>query len=86
MDGKLLTGSVALTIILGFLGFNTMGITGNYTGIIGILGGLVSGLLMVIITRKNFKWTNGDILGASNEMGRMMSLLFMVILISGSVL
>ncbi len=85
MDGKLLTGSLVLTIILGFLGFNFMTVNGNYLGVIGILGGLVSGLIMVFITRKNFKWTNGDILGASNEMGRMMSLLFMVILISGSV-
>ena len=78
MDWKLLTGSVALTIILGFLAF-------NYTGIVGIAGGLISGLLMVLITRRNFKWTNGDILGASNEMGRMLSLLFMVIFISWSV-
>jgi len=85
MDWKLLTGSVALTVILGFLGFNFMVIAGNYTGVIGILGGLVSGLLMALITRKNFKQANGDILGASNEMGRMLSLLFMVIFISGSV-
>lgn len=84
MDWKLLTGSVALSIILGFLGFNYLGVTGNYTGVIGIIGGLVSGLLMAIITRKNFKRANGDILGASNEMGRMVSLLFMVIFISGS--
>ncbi|AUB57363.1 MULTISPECIES: adenosylcobinamide-GDP ribazoletransferase [Methanobacterium] len=78
MDWKLLTGSVALTIILGFLAF-------NYTGIIGIVGGLTSGLLMVLITRRNFKQTNGDILGASNEIGRMLSLLFMIIFISWSV-
>ncbi|EKQ55852.1 MAG: cobalamin-5'-phosphate synthase [Methanobacterium sp. Maddingley MBC34] len=85
MDWKLLTGSVALCIILGFLGFNYLGVTGNYTGVVGILGGFVSGLLMVLITRKNFKRANGDILGASNEMGRMLSLLFMVVFISGSV-
>jgi adenosylcobinamide-GDP ribazoletransferase len=78
MDWKLLTGSVALTIILGFLAF-------NYTGVLGMVGGLISGLIMVLITRRNFKWTNGDILGASNEMGRMLSLLFMVIFISWSV-
>nr|WP_319374145.1 adenosylcobinamide-GDP ribazoletransferase [uncultured Methanobacterium sp.] len=85
MDWKLLIGSVALCIILGLLGFNYLGVTGSYTGVIGILGGLVSGLIMTLITRKNFKWTNGDILGASNEMGRMLSLLFIVIFISGSV-
>ena len=85
MDWKLLTGSVALCIILGLLGFNYLGVTGSYTGVIGILGGLVSGLLMVPITRRNFKWTNGDILGASNEMGRMLSILFIVIFISWSV-
>jgi adenosylcobinamide-GDP ribazoletransferase len=85
MDWKLLTGSVALCIILGFLGFNYLGVTGNYTGVVGILGGFVSGLLMALITWKNFKRANGDILGASNEMGRMLSLLFMVLFISGSV-
>jgi len=63
---------------LGFLAF-------NYTGVLGMVGGLISGLIMVLITRRNFKWTNGDILGASNEMGRMLSLLFMVIFISWSV-
>jgi len=40
---------------------------------------------MVLITRRNFKQTNGDILGASNEIGRMLSLLFMIIFISWSV-
>lgn len=78
MDWKLFTGSVALTVILGFLAF-------NYNGIVGVIGGLISGLVMVFITRRNFIWTNGDILGASNEMGRMLSLLFMVIIISRSV-
>lgn len=73
MNWKRILVSLALTLLLGFLAL-------NYIGIIGIIGGLVAGFLMAIITSRNFKWATGDILGASNEIGRMSSLLFMVII------
>ena len=75
MNWKLLTITAIFTLILGF-------ITLKYTGIIGIIGGMIAGLIMFLITRRSFKYATGDILGASNEIGRMLSLLFMVIFIS----
>ena len=77
MNGKLLTITLLITVILGF-------ITLKYVGIVGIIGGLLAGLIMVLITRRSFKYANGDVLGASNEIGRMLSLLLMVIFISWS--
>jgi adenosylcobinamide-GDP ribazoletransferase len=74
MNGKLLVVSLVLTLILGFFAL-------KYIGIIGIIGGIISGIIMVLITRRSFEYTNGDILGASNEIGRMFSLLIMIILI-----
>ncbi len=75
MNWKLLSITAIFTIILGFIAL-------KYTGIVGIIGGMFAGLIMVLITRRSFKYANGDILGASNELGRMLSLLVMVILIS----
>lgn len=74
MNGKLLVVSLVFTVILGFLAL-------KYIGIIGIIGGIISGIIMVLITRRSFKYATGDILGASNEIGRMLSLLVMVIFI-----
>ncbi len=74
MNSKLLAISLFFTIILGFLAL-------KYIGVIGILGGIISGIIMVLITRRSFKYATGDILGASNEIGRMLSLLIMVIFI-----
>lgn len=76
MNWKLLAVSVAFTLLLGFLAF-------KYIGVLGIIGGMIAGLIMVLITRRSFQYTTGDILGASNEIGRMLSLLIMVIFISG---
>jgi adenosylcobinamide-GDP ribazoletransferase len=75
MNWKLMAVSVAFTTILGFSAL-------KYTGILGIVGGMIAGLIMVLITRRSFKYATGDILGASNEIGRMLSLLVMVIFIS----
>lgn len=74
MSWKLLMISVAFTLTLGFFAF-------KYIGILGIMGGIISGIIMVLITRRSFKYTTGDILGASNEVGRMLSILIMVIFI-----
>lgn len=75
MNWKLLTVTAIFTISLGFIAL-------KYTGIIGVIAGMVAGIIMVLITRRSFKYATGDILGASNEIGRMISLLVMVIFIS----
>jgi adenosylcobinamide-GDP ribazoletransferase len=71
MNKKMLLLSFILTASVGFLVFNTL-------GIIGIIAGLLSGVLIALVARKNFKWATGDVLGTSNEVARMFSLLIMV--------
>ncbi|MDL2246990.1 adenosylcobinamide-GDP ribazoletransferase [Methanobrevibacter sp. OttesenSCG-928-K11] len=55
-------------------------VIGGFAGIIGILGGVFAGALIALIAKYNFNVATGDVLGASNEFGRMISLLAMVIL------
>ena len=51
----------------------------NLTGAVGIAGGILGGIVMGIIARFNFGYATGDVLGASNEVGRMVSLLCMIL-------
>lgn len=51
----------------------------NFVGVFGVLGGTFGGALIAYIGKKNFKIATGDVLGASNEIGRMFSLLAMLI-------
>jgi len=73
MNKKKLALSFVLTTMIGFLIFNTI-------GVIGISAGLISGFIIAVIARKNFKWVTGDILGTSNEVARMFAILIMVAL------
>lgn len=66
--------SVVLTSIVGFFIFNTV-------GVIGILTGMTAGFIVAIVSRKNFKYATGDVLGTSNEVARMLAILIMVTLI-----
>lgn len=49
----------------------------NTVGMLGVVGAIVSGIIIAIIARRNFILANGDVLGMSNEVGRLFSLLFM---------
>lgn len=55
---------------------------GGMIGIFGVIGGMFGGGLISLIGKKNFKIATGDVLGASNEIGRLFSLLFMLLIIS----
>ena len=68
MNKKLLLLSLVLSSAIGFLAL-------NLTGVIGVIGGFLGGALIAFIARRNFKWATGDILGTSNEIGRMLSLI-----------
>ncbi|MDI6644961.1 MAG: adenosylcobinamide-GDP ribazoletransferase [Methanobacteriaceae archaeon] len=70
MNKKLLLLSFILFSVLGFAILNFM-------GVLGIIGGALAGIILALISRKSFYWTTGDILGASNEIARMLSLLIM---------
>lgn len=68
---KFFISSIA-SIIIGFLLL-------KFVGVIGVLGGILGGSIMAYLAHKNLNSANGDILGASNEIGRMFSLLLMII-------
>lgn len=52
---------------------------GGVIGLLGVLGAIISGAVMSIIAKKNFGIANGDVLGASNEVGRVISAIFICI-------
>ena len=52
---------------------------GGPVGILGVVGTILSGVIIAVIAKRNFVLANGDVLGMSNEVGRLMALLFMSI-------
>ena len=52
---------------------------GDLVGVVGVLGAIIAGMIISIIARRNFVLANGDVLGMSNEVGRLFALLFMSI-------
>lgn len=63
------------TIIVAIIAY----LLGGVVGVIGLLGAIFAGLLISLIAKRNFGVANGDVLGMSNEVGRLMALLFMSI-------
>ncbi len=64
--------SLILTLIIGFFVL-------KFAGILGIVTGVIGGYLVAAIAKKHFIFANGDILGASNEIGRGIALIVMII-------
>ncbi|MDD1763670.1 MAG: adenosylcobinamide-GDP ribazoletransferase [Methanobacteriaceae archaeon] len=75
MSPGLLGISLTICILLGYFAV-------NYTGMAGILGGFIMGLIMTMVARGKFKYTTGDVLGATNELSRMLALLLMVLVLT----
>ena len=74
MNKKKLLISFIISLALGFLIFNTI-------GIIGVTMGLLSGVIIAFVSKKSFIWATGDILGTSNEIARMLAMVTMVTLL-----
>ena len=55
---------------------------GIHIGLLGIIGGAFGGALSALIAKRHLKIANGYVLGASNELGRLFSLMAMLLLIS----
>jgi adenosylcobinamide-GDP ribazoletransferase len=66
---------VLITIITTIIGFTAL----NLTGMIGIVGGILGGLIIAISVKFNMTYATGDVLGASNEFARMTSFLAMLV-------
>jgi adenosylcobinamide-GDP ribazoletransferase len=71
MNIKMLLLSLIIPLIISYF---TLGILGIW----GIVGGLAGGIIMAIVARIKFTYTTGDVLGASNEISRMIALVLMV--------
>ena len=54
---------------------------GGFVGIFGLIGAIITGLVISVIAKKNFGVANGDVLGTSNEVGRAVALIFMVFML-----
>lgn len=66
---------IVSTIFVAIIAF----MLGGFVGLAGVVGSILSGFLIAVIAKKNFVHANGDVLGMSNEVGRLMALLFMSI-------
>lgn len=64
--------STILIICIAFL-------LGDLVSVIGVLGAVVGGIVIATVAKRNFVLANGDVLGMSNEVGRLFALLFMAI-------
>ena len=69
----LLAYPVRVRMIMGIIAF----LLGGLVGVVGVLGAIVSGMFISFIARRNFVLANGDVLGMSNEVGRLFALIFM---------
>lgn len=70
-----LSNYLASTIIVAVIAYLCAGLV----GVIGVIGAVVSGIIISTIAKRNFVLANGDVLGMSNEVGRLFVLLFMAV-------
>ena len=66
---------IASTVIITIIAY----LLGGFAGVCGVIGAMVSGIIIATIAKRNFVLANGDVLGMSNEVGRLLSLLFMTV-------
>lgn len=74
MSPGLLGVSLMICLLIGYFAV-------QYTGLAGITGGFIMGVFMAFLARWKFKYTTGDVLGATNELSRMAALLFMILIL-----
>lgn len=72
MNMPLLSVSLIITGVICFFAL-------NLSGIFGIVAALIGGYVIALVAKKHFKYATGDILGASNEIGRAISLVTIII-------
>jgi adenosylcobinamide-GDP ribazoletransferase len=50
----------------------------RFAGILIVLGGIITALVMVAVAQKNFNGVTGDVFGATNELTRMVCVVVLV--------
>lgn len=81
MDMKRYIAGIIISLVISALLSMSIGFQ---IGILGVIGGAFGGALTALIAKRHLKIANGDVLGTSNELGRLFSLLAMLIAISTS--
>ena len=79
MNKKMLILILIITLVIGFLTLKTV-------GILGIIGGLLGGIIIALVARRNFEKSTGEVLGASNEISRMIALVIMILVFTGLII
>jgi adenosylcobinamide-GDP ribazoletransferase len=64
-------------IIVGIVSFLVL----KYAGIVMVVGSTLAALVMVLVAQRNFGGVTGDVLGATNEIARVISLLSVLVII-----
>ncbi|MBU4536403.1 MAG: adenosylcobinamide-GDP ribazoletransferase [Euryarchaeota archaeon] len=72
MNPYLMSIIVIISLLIGFLLLKSVGVA-------GIIGSVLAGIYVALMARKHFKTATGDVLGAANEISRMVSFLSMLI-------
>ncbi|MBS7643254.1 adenosylcobinamide-GDP ribazoletransferase [Candidatus Bathyarchaeota archaeon] len=73
-------GNLRLIIAL-IISFGIAALLLGLTGLVAALASILAALLIVLISSRHFKGITGDVLGASNELTRMFSLIIILVMI-----
>lgn len=79
MDYKVLSINIIIALIIAYLLLGEI-------GVIALTASVVFGLYLAMVAEKNFGCVTGDMLGASNEIGRAVALIFIVLNMSIAIL
>ncbi len=72
VDAKVLMPTIVVILVIGYLLLNV-------SGVMAVAATVIVGLLVSYVAQKNFGCVTGDALGASNEISRLITLLFILI-------
>ena len=72
MDYKVLVVNIIISLIIGYLLLDA-------AGVMAVFASVICGLYLSYLAEKRFGCVTGDILGASNEYGRVVSLIFIIL-------
>ncbi|MEM2953739.1 MAG: adenosylcobinamide-GDP ribazoletransferase [Candidatus Bathyarchaeia archaeon] len=73
-----LTTALAISLIIAFLAL-------EIAGLITVIAGLFTALILLWISNRHFKGVTGDVMGATNELARMTSLLAILMLATAKI-